>query len=107
MSAHPWNQGARGSAETDLRAVAPQPTAESRLQGPGCSANGRDSPGMSAECPDGAQSSRPIPHPYTEKYLAAGFSTTTALVDCSGCNWNSSDREIPIRSAPSIARIGS
>ena len=42
----------------------------------------------------------------TEKYLARGFRTTMALVDCSGCNWNSSDSEIPMRSAPSIFRIG-
>jgi hypothetical protein len=43
---------------------------------------------------------------YTEKYFARGFSTTIALVDCSGCNWNSSEIEIPIRSAPSSPRIG-
>ena len=43
---------------------------------------------------------------YTEKYFACGLSTTIALVDCSGCSWNSSDSDTPIRCAPSNARIG-
>ncbi len=43
----------------------------------------------------------------TEKYFACGFKVTIALVDCSGCNWNSSDSEMPSRSAPSRFRIGS
>ena len=43
---------------------------------------------------------------YTEKYFACGLSTTIALVDCSGCSWNSSDSDKPIRSAPSSDRIG-
>ena len=30
---------------------------------------------------------------YTEKYFACGLSTTIALVDCSGCSWNSSDSD--------------
>ena len=37
---------------------------------------------------------------YTEKYFARGFSTTIALVDCSGCNCHSSDSDTPIRSGP-------
>ena len=39
--------------------------------------------------------------PYTEKYFAFGLNTTSALVDCSGCNCHSSDSDTPIRSAPS------
>jgi hypothetical protein len=46
MSAQPWNQGSRGSGETDLRAVVREAMAESRLRGQELSANGRESPGM-------------------------------------------------------------
>ena len=31
------------------------------------------------------------------KYLASGWWTTIADVDCSGCSWNSSDSSTPIR----------
>lgn len=45
-------------------------------------------------------------HDYTEKYLARGFSTTIALVLCSGCSCHSSLIETPIRSAPSRRSSG-
>ena len=32
------------------------------------------------------------------KYLASGWCTTSASVDCSGTSWNSSDSSTPIRS---------
>ena len=44
---------------------------------------------------------------YTEKYFARGFSTTMALVDCSGCSCHSSESEMPIRSASSRRSSGS
>jgi hypothetical protein len=51
MSEQPWNQGAKGSGETGLRAVMGEAMAgllpaESHLRGPDLSANGRESPGM-------------------------------------------------------------
>lgn len=42
---------------------------------------------------------------YSTKYLAWGCRLTIAEVDCSGSNWNSSERVSPIRSAPSSDRI--
>ncbi len=35
------------------------------------------------------------------KYLASGWWTMIALVDCSGCSWNSSDSSTPMRSGSS------
>lgn len=44
-----------------------------------------------------------IQMPQTEKYLAWGWWTTMALVDCSGWSWSSSAISMPMRSAPSNA----
>ena len=44
---------------------------------------------------------------HTVKYFARGFSTTIALVDCSGSSCHSSDSERPMRSAPSRRNSGS
>jgi hypothetical protein len=40
---------------------------------------------------------------HTEKYLACGWWTTMAEVDCSGSSWSSSERVMPISSAPNSA----
>jgi len=45
LSEQPWNQGSRGSGETDLREVVREAVAESRLAGQELPANGRESPG--------------------------------------------------------------
>lgn len=37
------------------------------------------------------------------KYFASGWCATSADVDCSGCNWNSSDSSTPIRPGSSNA----
>jgi len=42
--------------------------------------------------------------PQTEKYFACGWWTTIAEVDCSGSSWSSSERVMPISSAPSSAK---
>ncbi len=43
---------------------------------------------------------------HTLKYLALGWWTTRAEVDCSGWIWNSSERDTPRRSASSSLKMG-
>ncbi len=65
-----------------------------------------DKSGFGTPGPSGIQGQSPWPClAYTEKYLAFGFNTTIALVDCSGCNCHSSDSEMPTRSASSNCKI--